>query len=169
MQVLMVCGMAYSLPTMAGLLFYNASRFCLSPRFTLVSCLLTKTVFTLAIPVAVAVRGHIGGPLLYLCMAINGFCTGLVQSQVAAICGLLPGTRADGLSHVGGFLSAVMTTVIQGALIVATVLSAPLSAKDRMSVPAPRPCLTPFRLLTVVLAWCVLGLWAGTSCFHARP
>jgi len=134
MNVLIDCGVITATAVMAGLLFYAASKLWLSPRATLLGCLVSKTVFTLAIPGAVVITGSIGSPLLYTCMGINGFCTGLVQSQVAAVCGLLPGTKADSLAHIGSFLSAVGTTAVQGVLITLPLVGVALDAKTRMCV-----------------------------------
>ena len=132
MRVLMLCGVAYSIPCLLGLVFYNASRFFLSPRTTLVGCLLTKAVFPMAIPAFVVARGHVGAPVTYTCMGINGFATGLVQSQVAAISGLLPGSKADSLAHIGSSLSALVTTMLQAVLLGLRPVGVPIGAKTRV-------------------------------------
>jgi len=134
MRVLMDAGVLYAIPCLLGLLFFNVSKFFLSPRTTLVTCLILKTLFTGGIPLLVAARGGISAAALYVAMAVNGFCTGLLQSQTAAVCGLLPGTTADSLAHIGSFVSALMTTFVQGALLVATPLGAPVDPKTRMYV-----------------------------------
>ena len=106
MNVLIDCGVITATAVMAGLLFYAASKLWLSPRATLLGWLVSKTVFTLAIPGAVVITGSIGSPLLYTCMGINGFCTGLVPSQVATTCVVLPAAWNAGPSrwHIGSFL-----------------------------------------------------------------